>query len=92
MQDSGMIKGKWRLGKVVKAEPSLRDGLVRTVDIQYKNPDAKSFVTITRPVQRIVVILPIDEDGEFKEFLEHDADAVKSAQQRMGEAECFSRN
>ena len=64
VQDSGMIKGKWRLGKISKAEASLRDGLVRTVDIQYKNPGAKSFITITRPVQRIVVIVPIDADDE----------------------------
>jgi len=64
VQDSGMIKGKWRLGKVIKADASPRDGFVRKVDIQYKNPDAKSFITITRAVQRIVVIVPIDEDDE----------------------------
>ena len=62
VQDSGMIKGKWKLGRIVRAEPSARDGCVRSVDIQYKNPDATSFITISRPVQRIVVILPVDEE------------------------------
>ena len=67
VQDSGMIKGKWKLGKIVEANPSSRDGCVRSVDIQYKNPDAKSFITITRPVQRIVVILPVEEEEEVCE-------------------------
>jgi len=57
-----MIKGKWKLGRIVRAEPSARDGCVRSVDIQYKNPDATSFITISRPVQRIVVILPVEEE------------------------------
>jgi hypothetical protein len=63
IQDSGMIKGKWKLGRIVKSEPSTRDGLVRTVDIQYKNPESNTFITISRPVQRLVVILPVEEDA-----------------------------
>ena len=66
VQDSGMIKGKWKLGKVIKADPSTRDGCVRTVDIQYKALDAPNMVTITRPVQRICIILPVEEeDSDF---------------------------
>ena len=59
----------------------LRDGFVRKVDIQYKNPEAKSFITITRPVQRIVVIVPIDEGDEFSESLGQDANAEGSVHQ-----------
>jgi hypothetical protein len=69
IQESGIIKGKWKMGKVTRAIPSLRDGFVRNVDIHYKNPNAKSFTTITRPVQRLVVIVPIDEDLDYCEFL-----------------------
>ena len=64
IQDSGMIKGRWKIGKVVKSEPSTRDGSVRTVDIQYKNPESNTFVTISRPVQRLVVILPVEQDDD----------------------------
>jgi len=70
IQETGMIKGKWRMGKVNKADPSPRDGFVRKVNIQYKNPGAKSFTTINRPVQRIVVIVPVDEDINSADSLE----------------------
>ena len=65
LQDSGMIKGKWKLGKVVRADQSMRDGYVRTVGIQYKNAESTSFITISRPVQRIVVILPMEAEEEY---------------------------
>ena len=64
VQDSNQIRGKWKLGRVTEAEPSLRDGFVRNVDIQYKNPNSKNFTKITRPVQKVVVIVPIDESDE----------------------------
>ena len=46
------------------------DGLVGRVELQYKNQTAneqpqtykgKSYTTIERPVQRLIVIIPIDE-------------------------------
>ena len=61
IQDSNQIRGKWKLGIVSKAESSLRDGFVRNVEIQYKNKNALSFTTITRPVQRIIVLVPASE-------------------------------
>ena len=69
IQDSGKIKGKWRLGKVVKADPSSRDGLVRQVEIMYKNPESRSFIKVIRAVQRVVVISPIDHDEEYDKYL-----------------------
>ena len=62
VQDSKQLQGKWKLGKVVRAEASLRDGFVRNIDIQYKNPGLTALTTITRPVQRVIVIVPIDEE------------------------------
>ena len=67
IQESGKIKGKWKLGRIINAEPSLRDGLVRKVDILYKNPDSRSSTVVTRAVQRVVVIQPVDEDNELAE-------------------------
>ena len=76
-QESGKVKGKLRLGRIVKAEPSDRDGAVRKVDIQYKNPESKSFVTVTRAVKRVFVISPIEHDVEYDEFIK---DATQSHQ------------
>ena len=60
VQDSNQIRGKWRLGRVTCAEPSLRDGFVRNIEVQYKNLDAKTFTTIERPVQKVIVLVPVD--------------------------------
>jgi len=64
IQDSNSVRGKWKMGRVSKAEPSLRDGFVRNVEIQYKNPNHRLFTTITRPAQRIIVIVPVEGDRE----------------------------
>ena len=63
VQDSNLIRGKWRLGRVMKADPSLRDGFVRNVDIQYKNVNSKNFLMITRPVQRVIVLVPAEDQS-----------------------------
>ena len=68
-QESGKVKGKWRLGRIVRAEPSSRDGVVRQVEIRYKNPESKSFSTVTRAVQRVVVISPVEHDEEYDDYL-----------------------
>ena len=70
IQESGKIMGKWKLGRLVKAEPSLRDGLVRKVDVQYKSPESQTSIIVTRAVQRLVVIAPVDEDQDYNEFLD----------------------
>ena len=61
-QETGKVTGKWRLGKIVKAEPSNSDGVVRQVDIQFKDPGSKSFVTVTRAIQKVVVVSPVELD------------------------------
>ena len=58
--DKNLPRGQWRLGKVSSVEPGI-DGKVRKVSVQYKNKSSNSVITIVRPVQRLVVILPIDE-------------------------------
>ena len=64
IQDTGMIRGKWKMGRVVEANPSLRDGFVRNVKVQYRNPNHTAFTTITRPVQRLIVLVPVGGDEE----------------------------
>ena len=64
VQDTKQRKGDWKLGRVVRADPSLRDGFVRNVDIQHKNPGLTSLTTITRPVQRVIVMVPVNGDDD----------------------------
>ena len=64
VQDSNQILGKWKLGRVTVAEPSLRDGFVRNVTIQYKNKNSKNFIMISRPVQKLVIVVLIEESNE----------------------------
>ena len=72
VQDSKQVRGKWKLAAVSNVFPS-DDGLVRKVELKYKNykptdPVHKysgvPYTIIERPVQRLVVIVPIDDDDE----------------------------
>ena len=64
IQDSNQVRGKWKFGRFARADASLRDGFVRNIEIEYKNPGASNYTTITRPVQRIIVLVPVDESAE----------------------------
>ena len=70
IQDSNLVRGNWKLGKVSNVYPGA-DGKVRRVDVQYKNLtvnepmkqyQGKGYVTVQRPVQRLVLLIPIDEN------------------------------
>lgn len=72
VQDSKQLRGNWKLASVSRVFPS-DDGKVRRVELQYKNEkvtDAAneytgtSFTKIERPIQKIVVIVPVDYDQE----------------------------
>ena len=69
IQHSNLIRGQWKLGKVLNTHPGT-DGKVRKVDVQYKNLNAdepttkykgKGYVTVHRPVQRLILLLPTDK-------------------------------
>ena len=66
--DSNAIRGNWRLARVTKTFPG-EDGLVRKVELQYKNLctnespkqyKGKAYTTIERPVQRLIIIATAD--------------------------------
>ena len=61
--DKNAPRGQWKLGKVSIVEVGV-DGKVRRVSIQYKNNESDTYTEIDRPVQRVVVILPVDEDEQ----------------------------
>ena len=70
IQDSNLIRSQWKLGKVSNTFEG-QDGKVRKVQVQYKNPkpgepvlkyDGRGYVTIERPVNKLIVLLPNDEN------------------------------
>ena len=75
VQDTKQLRGNWKLATVSKVFPS-DDGKVRRVQLQYKNEKigeavdeytGTPYTTIERPVQRIVVIIPIDDDADSEQ-------------------------
>lgn len=76
IQDSNQIRGKWKLGRVIAANPG-KDGKIRKVTIQYKNPapnekvgiyKGRGYSTIERPVQRLIVLVPFHDDEDSKDI------------------------
>ena len=70
IQDANKVTGQCKLGTVVKTFPG-GVGRVRRVQVHYKNPKpgeaidkyhGRGFVTVERPVNRIIVLLPKDEN------------------------------
>ena len=45
IQDNDLPRGQWKLGKVIKTTPGI-DKRVRRIEIQYKNKNSDTFVTI----------------------------------------------
>ena len=68
VQDSNTVRGEWRMGKVCAVYPD-KNGVVRNVEVKCKpHTDAQSpkvaHITIKRAVQRLVVLLPIEETSQ----------------------------
>ena len=55
------MRGEWKLGVVDEILES-KDGRVRNVVVRYKNLDTN--VRVRRAVQRLIVIVPVDEELE----------------------------
>jgi len=56
VQDANPVRGKWKMAIVKNAIVS-KDGMVRRVEISY-NTDEGSRITVERPVQKLIVIVP----------------------------------
>ena len=66
VQDQNALRGDWRLAKVSKVRES-DDGCVRNCELQYKQISplgdyGNGYTTIKRSVQRIVVIVPVEDN------------------------------
>ena len=66
VQDINSNRGVWKFAQVCDAQPG-RDGLVRDVTIRYKRQvtgskyEGSSDVQVRRSAQRLVVILPVED-------------------------------
>ena len=72
IQDSNQVRGNWKLGRISQAYPG-KDGKVHKVTVQYKNPkpgehikaySGKGYVTVERPVNWLIVLIPADKDKQ----------------------------
>ena len=61
IQDKNLVRGQWRLGRISLVHPD-SDGIVRNVEVQYKHNDSTVYTTINRPVQRLIMLMPVDEN------------------------------
>ena len=69
--DSNSVRGQWKLARATKTFPG-KDGKVRKVELHYKNPrkgepiktyKGRGYVTVDRPVHKLVVIVPVEEQN-----------------------------
>ena len=65
IQRDNPIRSCWKLGRISKVYPSNIDVCIRNVDVEYKSDDiSRKMEVIRRPVQKHVVILPVDAEQE----------------------------
>ena len=65
IQDSNVVRGEWKLVSIKRILPS-QDGLIRKCEVEYKlkHQDgiiSNSFTVVTRPVQRLIILLPVED-------------------------------
>ena len=79
-------RGRYRLGKVIEVKKG-EDKLVRKVILQYKNEGEKVFRTVSRPIQGIAVIVPIEEQTEVKDAKEEKGENQDKSNEAKSEAQ-----
>ena len=60
IQDSNQVRGSWKKGIVVIANPS-NDGRVRRVQVKYKQNNSSTMSIVERPVQKLILLVPVEE-------------------------------
>ena len=73
VQDSNVVRGEWKMGIITKVTES-KDGLVRKADVTYKR-DSTS-ITVSRAVQRLIVLVPIDGEVDSSNSSEGDKEVM----------------
>ena len=60
IQDTSLRRNQWKLGLTTEVFHG-SDNKVRRVKIKYINPNSGSPIEVERPVQRLVIILAVEE-------------------------------
>ena len=60
VQDANALRGQWKKALVVSVQPS-GDGKIRKATVAYRNEQG-TRIEVDRPVQRIIVLVPADEE------------------------------
>ena len=61
VQDSNIVRGEWRM-EIVTEPIRSEDGKIRKALLSYKdNRTNNTKVTISRPIQKLIVLVPADE-------------------------------
>ena len=58
MKDESLVAKDYRLGRVKTVYPG-DDGHVRRADIEYRNPNEKDFRVTQRPIQKLIIVVPV---------------------------------
>ena len=72
LQDSNVVRGEWKMGIVSEVTTS-KDCLINRVNVTYKRDSTK--YTVSRAVQRLIVLVPKDEDENETVQGEHNNDS-----------------
>ena len=70
---NGLKRGPYRLWRIQSITKG-KEGHVRSVNLVYRNDGEKNFREVSRPIQGIAVIVPVEEQtsnlsAEAKEFI-----------------------
>ena len=60
IQDCNLPHGQWKLGMVIKTFPGIDKKKGCRIEIQYKNMNSDTFLKIECAVQKVAVILPVE--------------------------------
>ena len=63
MQDSNLVRGKWRMA-LVKQPILSEDNRVRRAMVSYKS-DKNTEIVVQRPVQKLILLVPAKEDDQY---------------------------
>ena len=62
-EDANTVRGQWRIGVVTDVIPS-SDSKVRRVKVKHVNTSKTGFTIVERAVHRLIVLVPVKEDGD----------------------------
>lgn len=77
MKDETRAHETYRLGRVETVYPSQADGKVRRVQIAYRNPGENKNRLSERPVHKLVLIVPLEEQAAASEAARADQEGEK---------------